>query len=144
MKVLHTTIEIDAPLAEVWGVIADFPAHAEWNPFFASIEGTARVGEQLTVVARKGEGTGMTFRPTVLVADGSTLRWLGKIPPGGLFNGKHEFALTELPDGRTRLDHSERFTGLLIPFMGKVLKETEVGFGAFNEALARRVAEVRP
>ncbi len=143
MKVLHTTVEIDAPRAEVWGVITDFPAHAEWNPFFASIDGEASVGEVLTVVARKGEGTGMTFRPTVLVADGSTLRWLGKIPPGGLFNGQHEFKLTELPDGRTRLDHSERFTGILIPFMGKMLKETEAGFVAFNEALADRVAKVQ-
>jgi hypothetical protein len=143
VKVLHTTIEIAAPLAEVWEVLTDFPAHSEWNPFFASIEGTAKVGETLTVVARKGEGTGMTFRPTVLVADGTTLRWLGKLPPGGLFTGQHEFKLTELPNGSTRLDHSEQFTGILIPFLGKLLRETQSGFVAFNEALVARVAKVQ-
>jgi hypothetical protein len=143
MKTLNTTIEIDAPPAEVWAVLTDFPAHAVWNPFFASISGRAEVGQTLTVVARKGEGAGMTFRPTVEVADGSTLRWLGKIGPGGIFNGQHEFALTALAGGRTRLDHSERFTGVLVPFLGKMLAQTHAGFLEFNRALASRVLEVR-
>lgn len=142
MRTLHTTIEIDATPTQVWAVLTDFPAHAAWNPFFASIAGRAEVGQTLTVVARKGEGTGMTFRPTVQVADGSTLRWLGKLGPGGIFNGEHEFALTALPGGRTRLDHSERFSGILVPFLGSMLTQTHTGFLAFNQALASRVLEV--
>jgi hypothetical protein len=142
MKQITTSKEIDAPLADVWAVLTDFARHEQWNPFFASIAGEARAGETLTVVARKGEGTGMTFRPTVLVADGSTLRWKGKLGWGGIFDGVHEFVLSELADGRTRLEHSERFTGVLVPFLGRMLRETRDGFVAFNDALAARVAQV--
>jgi hypothetical protein len=143
MKEITTTAEIDAPVPEVWAVLTDFPRHAEWNPFFAEISGVAAVGETLTVVARKGDGRGMSFRPKVLVANGRTLRWLGKLGVRGIFDGAHEFALSELPGDRTKLVHSERFTGVLVPVLGKLLRETRDGFEAFNSALASRVAQVR-
>ncbi len=143
MKTITTTTEIDATVGEVWAVLTDFPGHAEWNPFFAQISGVPAVGETLKVVARKGDSTGMTFRPKVLVADGSTLRWLGKLGIRGIFDGAHEFTLSELPGGRTRLVHAEQFTGVLVPFLGKVLRDTHKGFEAFNVAIAERVAKVR-
>ncbi|MGL5826637.1 MAG: SRPBCC family protein [Nocardioides sp.] len=142
MKHIVTVKEIAAPPAEVWAVLTDFASHQQWNPFFASISGQARVGQRLTVVARKGDGTGMTFRPRVLVADGSTLRWKGKLAWGGIFDGEHEFALSALPGDRTKLEHGEKFTGFLVPLMGGLLRRTRVGFLAFNDALAVRVAQV--
>lgn len=142
MKNITTEITIDASPEQVWDVLTDFENHADWNPFFASIEGTPAVGEQLTVTARSGDGDGMRFRPIVQQADGRILRWKGKFLFGGLFDGTHSYELIEI-DGRTRLVHSETFRGLLIPLMGKVLRETQQGFEKFNLALAERVVATR-
>lgn len=145
MKTIRTTITIEAAPEEVWDHLVDFPAHADWNPFFASIEGQPIVGTSLRVTARKadapeGDDLGMVFKPVVLVADrGRELRWRGKLAFGGLFDGTHFFVLTENADGTTTLEHGEEFRGILIPFVGKVLRETEEGFVAFNDAIKRRV-----
>lgn len=146
MRQIHTTIDIPAAPEAVWEVLTDFPSHAEWNPFFASIEGRAAVGEQLRIVARKGEigaadeATGMRFTPTVLdVEPARLLQWRGRLLMPGVFDGTHRFELTPTADGGTRLDHSESFRGALVPFVGRVLKETEAGFKAFNQALEERV-----
>jgi hypothetical protein len=128
---------------QVWQVLTDFPEHAVWNPLFASISGTARVGERLKVVMRKGDGTGFSFTPILLNAEaGRLLRWKGKLLVTGLMDGTHEFELTPIGVGRTRLDHREAFGGLLVPFLGKVFRETHAGFVAFDAALAKRVATV--
>ena len=142
MRTISTTIDIDAAPDLVWSVLTDFPAHAEWNPFFASISGTPAVGEQLRVVARKDDGSeGMVFRATVLDADpGVRLRWKGRLVLPGLFDGTHDFRLEPLADGRTRLHHGEEFRGLLVPLLGGVVRDAEAGFGEFNRALAERVA----
>ena len=141
MKTIETSLVIAADPAQVWDTLIDFPQHARWNPFFASIDGEAVVGATLVVTARKGEGTGMTFKPTVLdVEPGRLLRWKGQLLIPGIFDGTHEFRLEAHPEG-TMLHHNEAFRGLLIPFTGKLLRETEEGFHAFNQALAAEVAD---
>ena len=145
MKTICTTVEIDAAPHEVWSVLVDFPSHARWNPFFARIEGEPVVGSTLTIKARKDDGTeGMGFVPTVIEAKPARLlRWKGKLVIKGIFDGEHIFELIELGGGRTRLEHSENFSGILIPLMGKVLADTEAGFNNFNAALANEVAARR-
>ena len=140
MRTIHTTIDIDASPEQVWDVLVDFPSHAAWNPFFAAVDGSAEVGATLRVAARKDDGTeGMVFRPVVLDAEpGQRLRWKGKLLVRGLFDGTHDFRLEALDGGRTRLHHGEEFRGVLVPLFGRVLRDTEVGFREFNDALARR------
>ena len=141
MRTIHTTIDIDASPEAVWDVLVDFPSHATWNPFFASVEGEAEVGATLRIVARKDDGSeGIGFRPVVLdAAPGRRLRWKGKLLVRGLFDGTHDFRLEALDGGRTRLHHGEEFRGLFVPLFGRILRDTEIGFRDFNEALAHRV-----
>lgn len=135
-----TTIDIVADPQAVWDVLTDFPAYPEWNPFMDRIEGTAEVGRRLVVHLAGRGGRGTTFRPTVLVATpGEELRWIGKLGPGGLFDGVHSFVLTTNPDGTTRLTHGERFTGILVALFKSATANSHAGFEAFNEALKRRV-----
>ena len=137
---VSTTIDIDASPRSVWDVLVDFPAYPEWNPFMDSVEGTAEVGRRLVVHLAGRGGRGTTFRPTVLVANpGQELRWIGKLGPGGLFDGVHSFVLTANPDGTTRLTHAERFTGILVALFRGATANSHAGFEAFNEALRRRV-----
>ena len=141
MRTIHTTIDIAADPQAVWDVLVDFPSHADWNPFFAAVEGDAVAGETLRISARKDDGSeGISFRPVVLDAEpGRRLRWKGKLLVRGLFDGTHDFRLEALDGERTRLHHSEEFRGVLVPLFGRILRDTEVGFRDFNEALAGRV-----
>lgn len=142
MKELVTSVDIDAPGETVWDVLVDFSAYPEWNPR-ARITGTAAEGERL-VVAPGPDAEGMpTFRPTVLRADGSELRWLGHLYVRGLFDGEHVFAVEDLGDGRSRLTQSESFGGLLVGLLMRLYgADTESGFEAVNAALKERAESI--
>ena len=137
---IRTSINIDASPQAVWGVLTDFAAYPDWNPFMDRIEGTPTVGARLVVHMSPPGGRRMTFKPTVLAATpGQELRWLGKLGAGGLFDGEHSFVLTSNADGTTHLIHGERFSGALVALFKGALKNTHAGFEAFNQALKQRV-----
>lgn len=139
MRKIAVTTEIAAPVEVVWAQLTDTASFADWNPFIQSLEGTLAVGEKLTVRITPPGGKGMTFRPTVTaVEENRRLEWLGRFLVPGLFDGRHSFTL-EAVEGGTRLTQEETFTGALVPLMASVLKKTEDGFRAMNEALRDRV-----
>ncbi len=138
MREIKTEIKIAAPAKTIWKVLMDFDNYSKWNPFIKSIEGEQEVGKQLKVSIQPPEGREMTFKPNIQVVEpNSELRWLGKGPIGGLFDGQHSFVLDEQEDGTTRFVHSEKFRGILVGLMGKTLDKTEIGFRQMNEALKK-------
>jgi hypothetical protein len=139
MKKLETVIHIHAPLHHVWNVLMDFDRYPEWNPFVKMISGKAVEGEQISVSIKLPGKKAMMFKPVVLKSvNESEFRWKGKFIVKGIFDGEHYFLLSELPNGSTALQHGEIFTGILIPFMGGVLKSTKSGFENMNVALKER------
>ena len=124
----------------MWAVISDFAAYPEWNPFIRRGEGDVKVGARLHVFIQPAGGKGMSFRPRVLVADpGRELRWLGHLWVPGLFDGEHSFVIEPLGEGRVQFVQRERFGGLLLPLLWKILeKETRRGFEEMNRALKLR------
>ena len=146
MKELRTEIEFEGTPGEVWEVLADLPAYGEWNPFIKKIDGQARTGSKLEVRMEPEGERAMTFRPTVLTAEpGRELKWLGHLLVPGVFDGEHRWLIEEIGPGKVRFTQSERFGGILVPLLWKKLRDggTAKGFRAMNEALARRVAELR-
>lgn len=139
---IATEIVIAASADDVWAVLMDFAAYPEWNPFIRSIEGRAAVGEVLRVSIQPPGSTARLFKPVVLRLDppGSFV-WRGSLPIPGLFTGEHSFRLTRQGDN-TRLHHTEGFSGILVPFLRKLLARSEEGFHQMNEALKAR-AELR-
>jgi hypothetical protein len=139
---ISTVVEIDAPSARVWEVLVDLPAYPAWNPFIVEASGTVAVGETLSLRMALPGRDPMTITPRLLVVDPPReLRWKGRLVLPGLFDGEHAFVLTPLENGRTRLDHTERFTGLLLPVArGMVYDATVQSFHALNAALAARAA----
>jgi hypothetical protein len=135
-----TEIEIQATPEEVWRVLTDLPAHAEWNPFIQSISGPLREGATLRVTVRPPGGKAMTFRPTVrAVEPGRELRWLGRLLVPGLFDGEHYFRLSPIGSTGTRVVHGERFSGVLVYLLRASLDSgTRAGFEAMNRALKAR------
>jgi hypothetical protein len=145
MKEIHTEIEINAPAEKVWQVLTDFAAYPEWNPFVRLVEGEVRVGARLHIYIQPSGGKGMSFRPTVLVADPNReFRWLGHLWFPGLFDGEHSFVIEPLGEGCVRFVQRERFGGLILPFLSKMLDgDIRRGFEEMNRALKLR-AESSP
>jgi hypothetical protein len=143
---ISTAVEIDAPAARVWSVLVDLPAYREWNPFIVEASGRVAVGEHLALRMALPGRAPMSITPRLLVvAPEHELRWKGRLGVPGLFDGEHAFVLSTLADGRTRLDHSERFAGLLLPIArGMVYEATVRSFHALNAALAKRAAATEP
>jgi len=139
MKEIHAEIEIDASAARVWGILTDFAAYPEWNPFIREISGDTKVGSGLRVRMQPPGGRAKTFKPHLLGFEPEhEIRWLGKLFIPGLFNGEHAFAIEKLGDGRVRFSQHEKFTGLLVAFLPGMLKGAAWGFQAMNRALKER------
>lgn len=139
MKKLETIIHIHTPPQHVWSVLMDFESYPEWNPFVRNIKGKGVEGENITVTVQAPGKKGMDFTTKVLKSSELTeFRWKGKLFIQGLFDGEHYFILKELPNGSTALYHGEIFSGLLIPFMNRVLDDVKSGFEHMNIALKER------
>jgi hypothetical protein len=140
---LRTEIEIQAPAERVWGVLTDFAAYPQWNPFIPRIEGAQTVGSRLNVRLQPPGGRGMTFRPTVrTVVPERELRWLGQLVVPGVFDGEHGFRIEPLGPDRVRFVQEERFTGLLAPLILRFIERgTRQGFEAMNRALKLRAEQ---
>lgn len=143
MQEITTSINIDASPDRVWAVLTDNKELRRWSSFVRSIDGKFNEGERLIVVLTpKGERQ-FILRPRVLVAvPGRELRWLGHFGIRGLFDGEHRFVLSQLGIGQTRLEHAERFKGILLPFLTSMLNDTAIAFERFNREL-RQAAEAQ-
>jgi hypothetical protein len=144
MRVIRTEVEIAAPPAAVWRVLTDLGRYRLWNPVIREATGTLAVGETLTLSMSSGGGAPRTMTPEVVaLRENAELRWRGVLWWPWVFGAEHQFALSAAGDG-TRLVHSERFFGVLVPLLGRLIAQTELDFEDLNEALKERVELSRP
>ena len=137
---LNAEIEINASPDRVWTILTDFAVYPEWNPFIKFVHGAPQQGARLEVRIQPSGTKGMTFRPTVLVADtGRELRWLGRLLFPGVFDGEHSFVIKTVAAGKVRFQQNEQFTGILVPmFRSSLDRDTKRGFEEMNLALKSR------
>ena len=139
MREIRSEIEIEAPADSVWEVLTDFAAFPEWNPFMRSAAGELAQGQQITVTMQPPGHRASTFRPTLLsVNAGHSFRWRGHLVVPGIFDGEHIHEIEALGPQRTRYIQREQFRGVLVPFVGGMLRDTERGFNEMNAALKAR------
>jgi hypothetical protein len=135
---ISQTVIIEASPEIVWGILTDFAAYPGWNPFIVAIQGVARPGERLAVTIRPPGSKPQAFKPIVQRVEPPHLfSWRGSLPIPGLFIGEHSFRLTRQGDSTSFL-HAEKFSGLLVPVLQKMLARTEEGFHQMNAALKAR------
>lgn len=138
MKTIQTEIIINATPDKVWNVLTEFERYPEWNPFIKSIKGDKSLGGKLETTILPPNRKQMNFKPRILAFDqNSELRWLGTAGIKGLFDGEHYFKIIDLENGSVKFEHGERFTGILVGLMPKVLVDTKLGFQLMNEALKK-------
>lgn len=141
-KEIKSEIHIEATPERVWNILTAFEKYPEWNPFIKSIQGPAIVGGKIIARMEPPEAKGMTFKPTVLVFDkNKEFKWIGHLLFPGLFDGEHRFELIDNGDGTTTFIQAERFKGILVRMLSKMLEgSTLKGFNAMNRKL-KEVAE---
>lgn len=139
-KIITTHLTVSAPVEDVWATLTDLAGYHIWNPFITAAAGTISVGERLDLTIQPPGGRAMAFKPWVTAVEQHRyVEWLGRLTLPGIFDGRHSFSLTPMAGGRTLVQQSETFTGVLIPFTGSMLARTRAGFVAMNEALAQQV-----
>ena len=90
VREIRSEIEIEASAETVWGVLTDFAAFPEWNPFMRSAAGELTQGEQIAVTMQPPGHRPSTFRPRLLSVDaGRSFRWRGHLVVPGIFDGEH-------------------------------------------------------
>lgn len=136
---IEPSIDIDASPDDVWHVLTDLPAYPDWNPFIREASGDVAVGARLRVHIVPPGGRAMTFKPVVTAATPRReFAWLGRLLVRGLFDGAHQFLITDLGGGRSRLLQQETFTGIAVPLLRRALTATANGFDEMNHALKAR------
>jgi len=144
MYELRTEVDIDAPAEVVWDILMDFYAYSSWNPFVRTLEGSPSEGGRLKVTLQQPGSKPMSFEPEVVeVEPEKTFAWLGHMVLPRVFDGEHRFEIAATGEGHVRFVQRERFRGILVPLMRKMLEtKTRSGFEAMNEALKKRAEDL--
>ena len=139
MKIIRTEIIIHSSAQNIWNILIDFTKYPNWNPFITKIYGKLSIGEKITVTIRPEKIKEVTFKPKIIMCNEyQVLSWKGKFIINGLFDGIHSFEIIPINQQETKFIHVETFSGILIPFMGKLLDKTRTGFETMNLALKKR------
>ena len=136
---VRTSIDIAAPPARVWAVLADTAAWPAWNPEVTALRGPLKAGARVEV----HEGTGddeMVFHPVIrTVAPERELSWRGRILMPHVFDVLHAFTLAPTAAGGTRFDQSEQVRGVLLWFFD--VKQLRSSLVAMDRALKARTEQ---
>lgn len=143
VTLLTSEIEIAAPSEVIWDVLVDFGAYVDWNPVEIQARGQAVVGGTLEHTGQLPGRKPMTFKAKIIEATPSrALAWKGKIVIPGLFDVTHHFEIDPLAGDRSRLRQFEHFSGVLVPFMRGMLRDTQAAFELANQAIKARAESV--
>lgn len=140
MKHIKTEILINVSSEKVWQILMDFDNYPNWNTFIKYIQNNKSDSTKLEIEIQTPNGNKMRFKPIIIdQIQNKKFSWKGKLLVSGLFDGEHIFELIANSDGSTTFIHSEKFSGILVPFIN--LKSTEKGFILMNQKL-KQLAEI--
>jgi len=138
---IESQITINASVEATWAILSDFKAYPNWSPTIAEFSDIPKVGKRTKVLLSQPGGTSIKMNPIFLKIDpNKELRWKGRLFMNGIFDGEHYFILKPISENKTVLIQGELFSGILIPFLKKMIHgNTKKGFDLFNEAIKDRV-----
>jgi len=112
-------VNIQSPPARVWTLLTDAKGFHRWNSTVTAIDGEIRAGQRIRIHV---PGTGRTFTPQISnVLPNTRMTWSGGFAP--LFKGVRTFELTPQPGGSTAFVMQERFSGLMLPLVGRFMPD---------------------
>jgi hypothetical protein len=137
MQALHTDIVIKASPEKIWNILV---VSSAIPPEIRRAIQDQKIGQNLSVPMSNG-GRSATLTVKLLTVDPfREIRWKDFFRIPGLFDGEHSFEIREDQEGMTWLVQRETFSGILLPFLSKVISETKQEFETVN-ARIRDTAE---
>jgi hypothetical protein len=138
--VLRETLEIEAPIARVWEVIADLDRYPEWNPFVVAVRSSLEVGAPIVMRVRVLPFFAQPQRETVLecLPERRLCYGVEGIPLNALRSHRYHELRPEGPERTYYCSHFE-LDGWLAPLTRALLgRRLERGFAAATRALKER------
>ncbi len=136
MKQYDVSVQIDASPDRIWAILLDGSAYASWDSGVERVEGTIARGQSIKVFSKIMPGRAFPVTVSELVPD-ERMVWSGGMPLG-LFKGVRTFSLTPLPNGQTRFDMREEFSGPLLPLIWRSMPDLGPSFQQFANGLKQR------
>lgn len=139
-------VTIQAPADLVWGVLTDFSAYPDWNPFTVKAESSLQLGESVVLYipqGRSGKLNTQTFVLEVFDAPNKIAWRLPKLGHKWLFNAYREQTINATSASSCTYATSDAFAGLMA---GKIHKAqgawVEKSFHKLAAALKLRCEEM--
>jgi hypothetical protein len=134
MKEIKGSIDIDAPVAKVWGVLTDLKAYPQWNPFMTQLSGDLKEGSVLDVVVKIPGRKDTKFKTQLVkMVEKKEALFKGAIIKG-LLTSDHLITLESLGENKTRLFQSITFKGLMSSLAGGTIRDSQKGLDLMNSA----------
>jgi hypothetical protein len=138
MREIYTEIMINSSAKLVWDILTDFDNFPKWNPFMKQISGELREGSRIQVLIKPYNSRDITYKPTILdLKHEEKIKWLGNTWIPHLFDSEHSLILKKIDENRILFVQKEKFSGILVPILIGLLKNTEISFKMMNEALKK-------
>jgi hypothetical protein len=134
MKEIKGSIDIDAPVGKVWGVLTDLKAYPQWNPFMTQLSGDLKEGSVLDVVVKIPGRKDTKFKTQLVkMVEKKEALFKGAIIKG-LLTSDHLITLESLGENKTRLFQSITFKGLMSSLAGGTIRDSQKGLDLMNSA----------
>ncbi|GLS27548.1 SRPBCC domain-containing protein [Marinibactrum halimedae] len=132
---VNNEIVIEASPNEVWEVLTNTSAYAEWNPVILDPQGTFIEGGKVVMQFKEPSGKQYEIKAKVKqVVPEKLLNQYGGT--WGIITFDHSYTLEQVPEG-TKVTIHEDYKGLYVPFWDH--SQMEVSYAKVNEALKKRV-----
>ena len=139
---ISTQIDIAATPEQVWQVLSDIDAWAQWSPIINQSEGVAVKDSILTITMVGGEPSldGPMYQPKIIELEAPRyLRWSAVMTTSIFLVNDKVLELQPMSNG-TRLIHKELFRGMFVPiFSGRFKENVPPMLNAMNQALKSKV-----
>lgn len=147
MVSIETEISIDAPLEQVWKVLADFPNYHQWNGFCSRLETSGKIGEPVVMTIHMRVGKKPIIQQETL-SDFVVEKEMGwRLNWGFLLKTHRIQRLTRIDKNTTHYYTFDKFWGLLTPLVMVLYRKdiqrgfelTATGLKAFVESNGKKV-----
>lgn len=140
---IRTEITINTSAAEVWQLLTDFDAYANWHPYILAVEGKVALKEKIKVTTIDADATTDQFSAFILVFEpGKQLAWGGSL--GFIFSARHYYIIEPINDNQILFIQGEYWHGVFGRSYGKkIYLETYQKFIAMNSKM-KTLLEAEP
>ena len=136
-------IQINAPIEQVWAVLADLEHYQDWNPFTYKVKSNLTVGDEVVLHVNLGPKQRVVQKQTIRQCQApSALDWGMVMAHPTLLKTLRTQRLTKLDASTTLYETRDQFSGLLTPLILSIYRgPIRHGFESICTSLQARCSQ---